>query len=112
MCIDAIQFSDPPLTALGERRRILASGGRLAVTAWEPTRPADERLPERTRRMNLARRLAEAGFEQIEVTGNRTGTQPSARCGRPRYKPTRTVTRPSSRSRRRPRRKTNTGGGT
>jgi hypothetical protein len=69
MCIDAIQFSDPPLTALGERRRILASGGRLAVTASEPTRPADERLPERTRRMNLARHLAEAGFEQIEVTG-------------------------------------------
>jgi SAM-dependent methyltransferase len=69
MCIDAIQFSDPPLTALGECRRILASGGRLAVTAWEPTGPADERLPERTRRMNLARDLLEAGFEQIEVTG-------------------------------------------
>jgi SAM-dependent methyltransferase len=69
MCIDAIQFSDPPLTALGECRRILASGGRLAVTAWEPIGPVDQRLPERTRRMNLARDLAEAGFGQIEVTG-------------------------------------------
>jgi len=69
MCIDAIQFSDPPLTALRECRRILAAGGRLAVTAWEPADRADERLPERTRRMNLARDLAEAGFEQIEVTG-------------------------------------------
>jgi SAM-dependent methyltransferase len=67
MCIDAVQFSDPPLAALRECRRILADGGRLAVTAWEPIGPADERLPERTRRMNLARDLAEAGFEQIEV---------------------------------------------
>lgn len=68
MCIDAIQFSDPPLTAVRECRRILADGGRLAVTAWEPADPADERLPERTRRMNLARDLAGAGFEQIKVT--------------------------------------------
>ena len=69
MCIDAIQFSDPPLAALRECRRILADRGRLAVTAWEPVGPADERLPDRTRRMDLARDLADAGFEQIEVTG-------------------------------------------
>jgi len=69
MCIDAIQFSDPPLAALRECRRILSGGGRLAVTAWEPVGPADERLPERTRRMNLALDLADAGFEHIEVTG-------------------------------------------
>jgi SAM-dependent methyltransferase len=69
VCIDAVQFSDPPLAALRECRRILAGGGRLAVTAWEPIGPIDERLPERTRRMNLARDLAEAGFEQIEVAG-------------------------------------------
>jgi SAM-dependent methyltransferase len=68
MCIDAIQFSDPPLTALRECRRILADGGRLAVTAWEPVGPADEQLPERTRRMNLARDLDVAGFEQVKVT--------------------------------------------
>lgn len=69
MCIDAVQFSDPPLMALRECLRILVGGGRLAVTAWEPIGPTDERLPERTRRMDLARDLAEAGFEQIEVTG-------------------------------------------
>jgi SAM-dependent methyltransferase len=69
MCIDAVQFSDPPLAALRECLRILVGGGRLAVTAWEPIGPIDERLPERIRRMNLARDLAEAGFEQIEVTG-------------------------------------------
>ncbi|HEU5388002.1 MAG TPA: class I SAM-dependent methyltransferase [Streptosporangiaceae bacterium] len=68
MCIDAIQFSDPPVTALRECRRILVRGGRLAVTAWEPCGPVPERVPERIRRMNLARDLAEADFEQIEVT--------------------------------------------
>lgn len=68
MCIDAIQFSDPPLAVLRECRRILVRGGRLAVTAWEPTGLLDERLPERTRRMNLVRDLAEAGFEEVEVT--------------------------------------------
>ena len=68
MCIDAIQFSDPPLAALRECRRILAGGGRLAVTAWEPCGPAPEQAPERIRQMNLARHLREAGFEQIEVT--------------------------------------------
>jgi SAM-dependent methyltransferase len=68
MCIDAIQFSDPPLAALRECRRILASRGRLAVTAWEPCGPVLEGVPERLRQMNLARHLLEAGFEQIEVT--------------------------------------------
>ena len=68
MCIDAIQFSNPPLAALRECRRILASGGRLAVTAWEPCGPVSDGLPERLRQMNLARDLLEAGFEQIDVT--------------------------------------------
>jgi SAM-dependent methyltransferase len=68
MCIDAIQFGDPPLTALRECRRVLASGGRLAVTAWEPCGPVSEGVPERLRQMNLARDLLEADFEQIEVT--------------------------------------------
>jgi SAM-dependent methyltransferase len=68
MCIDAIQFSDPPLAALRQCRRILAGGGRLAVTTWEPRGPVPETLPARIRQMNLARDLLDAGFEQIEVT--------------------------------------------
>lgn len=66
-CIDAIQFADPPLAALRQCRRVLAAGGRLAVTAWEPLQPGDQRLPSRVRDMNLARDLAQAGFGQIEV---------------------------------------------
>jgi SAM-dependent methyltransferase len=67
MCIDAIQFADPPLAGLRECRRILGAGGRLAVTCWEPVGPPDERLPARLRRVDLARDLAAAGFESIEV---------------------------------------------
>jgi len=68
MCIDAIQFGDPPLAALRECRRILVSGGRLAVTAWEPCGPVPEGVPERIRQMNLARDLLAAGFGHIAVT--------------------------------------------
>jgi len=68
MCIDAVQFGEPPLAVLLECRRILAEQGRLVVTAWEPIPPADERLPQKTRRMNLTRDLARAGFEQVTVT--------------------------------------------
>jgi SAM-dependent methyltransferase len=68
MCIDAIQFGDPPLAALRQCRRILASGGRLAVTTWEPSGPVPETVPEVIRQMNLGRDLLDAGFEQIEVT--------------------------------------------
>lgn len=69
MCIDAVQFGEPPLAVLRECRRILAGHGRLVVTGWEPVAPVDERLPERTQRMNLARDLGQAGFERVEVTG-------------------------------------------
>jgi SAM-dependent methyltransferase len=68
LCVDSVQFGDPPLAVLRECRRILVPGGRLAVTAWEPTDPADERLPARIRRINLARDLAAAEFTEIEIT--------------------------------------------
>jgi SAM-dependent methyltransferase len=68
VCVDAMQFAEPPVAGLAECRRLLAPGGRIAVTAWEALDPGDERLPERTRRMNLARDLAAAGFGEISVT--------------------------------------------
>jgi SAM-dependent methyltransferase len=70
MCIDAIQFAEPPLAALRECLRVLVGGGRLAVTCWEVDDPSDERVvPARLRQVNLARDLAEAGFTRIEVLG-------------------------------------------
>src|SRR5690242_5476913 len=36
MCVDAVQFAEPSLAALVEFRRLLTSGGRLALTCWEP----------------------------------------------------------------------------
>ena len=68
ICVDAMQFADPPLAGLRECHRLLRVGGRIAVTGWEALDPDDERQPERHRRMNLARDLSAAGFGQVEVT--------------------------------------------
>jgi SAM-dependent methyltransferase len=67
MCVDAVQFADPPLAALLEFRRVLASGGRLAVSCWEAADPADERVPPRFRAMDVRRDLAAAGFADVQV---------------------------------------------
>jgi len=67
MCVDAVQFADPPLAALAEFRRVLAPGARLAVTCWEVTGPPDERVPARLRAVNLRRDLLAAGFAGVEV---------------------------------------------
>ena len=67
MCIDAVQFAEPPLAALRECLRVLVPGGRLAVTCWEALDPPDERVPGRIRRVHLARDLAEAGLVRVEV---------------------------------------------
>jgi SAM-dependent methyltransferase len=68
MCVDAIQFAEPPLAGLRECRRLLRAGGRIAVTAWQAIDPGDERMPARMRRTDLARDLAATGFGQVEVT--------------------------------------------
>jgi SAM-dependent methyltransferase len=67
MCVDAVQFGEPPLAALAESRRLLTSGGRLALTCWEAVDPADERVPPRIRAVNLRRDLPRAGFVDVEV---------------------------------------------
>ncbi len=67
MCVDAVQFADPPLAALLEFRRLLASGARLALSCWEAADPADERVSPRIRSVNLRRDLPAAGFADVQV---------------------------------------------
>jgi SAM-dependent methyltransferase len=67
MCVDGVQFAEPPLAAMTEFRRLLRSGGRLAVTCWEAVDPADERVGARIHATNLRRDLPKAGFVDVEV---------------------------------------------
>ncbi|WP_250038214.1 class I SAM-dependent methyltransferase [Paractinoplanes maris] len=67
MCVDAVQFAEPPIAALLEFRRLLAPGGRLAVTCWEAVDPSDDGVPARIRAVNLRRDLPGAGFVDVEV---------------------------------------------
>jgi SAM-dependent methyltransferase len=64
MCVDAVQFAEPPLAALAEFRRVLAPGGRLAVTCWEAVGDgASRRIPA----VDLGRDLTAAGFADVQV---------------------------------------------
>jgi SAM-dependent methyltransferase len=67
LCTDAIQFPDEPAVAYDEIRRVLKPGGRVALTCWEPVDRANELLPARMRRVDLAAGLRQAGFTDIEV---------------------------------------------
>jgi SAM-dependent methyltransferase len=67
MCLDAVQFAQPPLAALTEFRRLLTGGGRLAVTCWEAVDPTDERVPERLHAVDLRRDLPLAGFADVQI---------------------------------------------
>jgi SAM-dependent methyltransferase len=67
MCVDAVQFADPPLAAMLEFRRVLAPGARLALTCWELTGPPDDRVPARLHAVHLRRDLTEAGFADVRV---------------------------------------------
>lgn len=67
MCVDAVQFAEPPLAALREFRRLLTSGGRLALTCWKAVDPADEQVALRIHAVDLRRDLTEAGFVDVRV---------------------------------------------
>jgi hypothetical protein len=75
MCVDAVQFAEPPLAALLEFRRLLKVGGRLAVTCWEAVDASDERVPPRIRAVDLRRDLIKAGFDDVEVFEKATWRQ-------------------------------------
>jgi SAM-dependent methyltransferase len=67
LCVDSIHFADPPEAAYHEIRRVLAPGGRVVLTCWEPREFGDARLPARLRGVDLAGGLAAAGFEDVQT---------------------------------------------
>lgn len=67
VCIDAIQFADPPAVAFAELRRILVPGGRVVCTCWEPRGEPSTDRHLRLARVNLAAELDRAGFEDVSV---------------------------------------------
>lgn len=68
LCVDSIQFADPPDAAYREIRRVLAPGGRVVLTSWEPRQRGDDRLPLRLRGVDLAIGLTAAGLIDIQVS--------------------------------------------
>ena len=66
MCIDAMQFAEPYAAGVAECLRILAPGGRLALTGWQARDLDDEQVPARLRR-DIAAELSAAGFENVRV---------------------------------------------
>jgi len=67
LCVDAIQFAEQPHDAYRELLRVLAPGGRVVLTCWQPVEPGDARLPDRLRRLDLKEGLTAAGFDEVEV---------------------------------------------
>lgn len=66
VCIDAMQFADPYPDGIAECLRILAPGGRVALTGWEALDLGDEALPARMRH-DIAAALQAAGFVEVDV---------------------------------------------
>jgi SAM-dependent methyltransferase len=67
LCVDSIQFAEPQAAAYAEIRRVLAPGGRVVLTGWEPVQPGDPRLVSRLRDVDLHTGLRSAGFDEVTV---------------------------------------------
>ena len=67
LIVDAVQFAESKPDALRECLRVLRPGGRLVVTCWQAVDPDDEAVTRRTREVDLATQLPEAGFGGVEI---------------------------------------------
>ena len=67
LCVDAVQFAEPPETAYREMHRVLQPGGRVVLTCWEVTDPDVDGLPERLRHVDVGAGLTHAGFRDVNV---------------------------------------------
>lgn len=67
LVVDAIQFAPDATAAYRELRRVLRTGGRVALTCWEAVDGDDEQVPARLRGVDLEAGLTTAGFGDVEV---------------------------------------------
>jgi SAM-dependent methyltransferase len=66
LAVNALQFWDEPVEPLRELRRVLRSGGRIAI-AFQPRGPGASDQAARTRGQTIATALRDAGFSQVRL---------------------------------------------
>lgn len=67
VCVDSIQFKSDD-ASFREMHRLLAPGGRVALTMWEALDRSDERVPALIRVVDPGTALERAGFVDVEVS--------------------------------------------
>lgn len=65
ICIDSVQFAEPPAAVFGEIARVLRPGGRVVMTGWEPVDRFGIAAPERLRKVDFYAGLMAAGLVDI-----------------------------------------------
>jgi SAM-dependent methyltransferase len=66
LAVNALQFWNQPVEPLRELRRVLTSGGRIAI-AFQPRGPGASDQAARTRGRKIATALRDAGFSQVRL---------------------------------------------
>ncbi len=66
LVVNAMQFWDQPVDQLGELRRVLRTGGQIAI-AFQPRGPGASDQAATTRGQKLATALRDAGFSEVRL---------------------------------------------
>ena len=66
LAVNALQFWNQPAEPLRELRRVLRSGGRIAI-AFQPRGPGSSDQSARTQGQKIATALRDAGFSQVRL---------------------------------------------